>query len=178
MPDLGFRPRRAWSRRSYLLTAAGIPLALTGCRWGPEEVTNTTPPTGAEPATEPVREDSTADDELVASAQAALHKAVAALAAASVSVPEPIAEAATACTAAHQEHLTVLSNSPTPAPTPGPTRGASATRITAAIAAEKQVVTQLRTCALQARSGELARTFAAIAAGTDQHLHLLKKARQ
>jgi signal transduction histidine kinase len=143
-------------------TVAALPLiALTGCRWGPEE--------DAAPAVEQAKD---ADSELVKTAADAITRMSRSL---TVVAEDHIGLAAALAplTAMHDAHLRLLSSSPT---SPGRTPiGQESSR--AALARirrdEARLQTVLAALAVAATSGPLARALASMSASIAQHLAVL-----
>lgn len=156
-------PGRPLSRRTTLGSALAAPLVLAACDIDPPPRTDGTSTATPEPPE---------DSELVATVVAALVRAQGVLDAARSAAPE-LAARLDPVAAAHDEHLGVLvgavpeSEVPTDVPPPLPTRSPAV--LTAVARSEQRLLRAVRTGCLEARSGDLARVLASVAASTSQH---------
>ncbi len=156
-------PGRPLSRRTTLGSALAAPIVLAACDIDPPPRVDPTSSATPEPPE---------DVELVAAVVTSLVRAQSVLAAATSAVPalgarlDPVA-------ASHAAHLDVLVGA---VPEPDVTTAAPPTlapRPEAALAAvrrsEQRLLREVRTGCLEARSGDLARVLASVAASTSQH---------
>ena len=156
-------PGRPLSRRTTLGSALAAPLVLAACDIDPPPRSDgTTTPTPEPPE----------DSALVAGVVAALVQARGVLDAARSSAPD-LAARLDPIDAAHAEHLDVLvgavpeSEVPTADPPSLPPRPPAV--LAAVRRSEQRLLRAVRTGCLDARSGDLARVLASVAASTSQH---------
>ena len=156
-------PGRPLSRRTRRGSALAAPrVRAAGDTAPPRRADGTSTPTPEPPE----------DSELVATVVAALVRARGVLTAATAAVPE-LAARLDPVAAAHAAHLDVLvgavpaSEVPTPSPQALPTRPPAA--LAAVGRSEQRLLRSVRAGCLEARSGDLARVLASVAASTSQH---------
>ena len=156
-------PGRPLSRRTTLGSALAAPLVLAACDIDPPRRADGT----STPTPEPPE-----DSELAATVVAALVRAQGVLTAATAAVPD-LAARLDPVAAAHAAHLDVLvgavpaSEVPTASPQAPPTRPPAA--LAAVGRSEQRLLRAVRAGCLEARSGDLARVLASVAASTSQH---------
>jgi len=156
-------PGRPLSRRTTLGSALAAPLVLAAC--------DIDPPSRAEGTSAPTPEPPE-DSALVASVVAALVRARGVLDAAVTAAPD-LATRLDPVLVAHAAHLDLLvgavpeSEVPTAEPPSLPSRVPAV--LTAVRRSEQRLLREVRTGCLDARSGDLARVLASVAASTSQH---------
>ena len=144
-------------------SALVAPLVLTACDIDPPPRADATSSATPEPPE---------DSELVATVVGALVRAQGVLGAATSAAPE-LGGRLDPIVAAHAEHLDVLvgavpeSEVPTASPATLPARPEAA--LAAVRRSEQRLLREVRTGCVEARSGDLARVLASIAASTSQH---------